>query len=102
LLFLLSNPYTLVLPFLLCSTDESETHDLAAEFPALAKAMIAKLYSYQPYVDGNMTPTELANYNCTPAVGNQWHTTKGRFSGPCCAPKAKQALPPSSQESPDS
>ena len=44
--------------------------------------MAAKLASYTPYVDGNMTAEELEEYECS-TMASLW----GNFQGPCCKPK---------------
>eukprot|EP00750_Incisomonas_marina_P005413 INCI13938.2.p2 GENE.INCI13938.2~~INCI13938.2.p2 ORF type:complete len:227 (-),score=33.37 INCI13938.2:183-863(-) len=62
--------------------DPLEKNNLAAHLPNVTAMLLQKLSSYVPYVPADLTPEQLACYNCTAAVTSQW----GRFVGPCCQP----------------
>ena len=47
--------------------------------------MAAKLASYTPYVDGNMTAEELQPYTCVTDPTEWWHN----YAGPCCKRKGE-------------
>ena len=53
-------------------------------YKELVAEMAAKLASYTPYVDGNLTADELANYDC---VAGAREALWGNFVGPCCQRK---------------
>jgi arylsulfatase B len=66
--------------------DPAESKNLVNEsgYKELVAEMAAKLASYTPYVDGNLTADELANYDCVAGAGEAlW----GNFVGPCCQRK---------------
>jgi hypothetical protein len=66
--------------------DPSETKNLVNEskYKELLAVMTAKLASYVPYVDGNLTAKELDNYDCVSGNGAAlWDN----FVGPCCQRK---------------
>ena len=68
--------------------DPAESKNLVNEssYKQLVTEMIAKLASYTPYVDGNLTAEELANYDCVAGSGGElW----GNFVGPCCKRKGQ-------------
>ena len=72
--------------------DPGETHNLAS-VPAWAgaiAAMKAKLASYVPYVDGNMSAAELQGYDCPDLSPEGSQSLWGTYAGPCCTPKQPQ------------
>ena len=69
--------------------DPAERKNLVNEsaYRELLVEMTAKLASYKPYVDGNLTAAELAKYDC---VGGSGKTLWDNFVGPCCQRRHKE------------
>ena len=75
--------------------DPGETHNLAS-VPASAGAIVtmkAKLASYVPYVDGNMSAAELQGYECPDMNPEGSQSLWGTYAGPCCRPKQPHYRP---------
>jgi hypothetical protein len=79
------------------AADPSELHNLAAgpntttteDIVALVAEMTAKLASYVPYVDGELTAEEMADYDCVDP-GDRGAELWGNYQGPCCTRKEEQ------------
>ena len=69
--------------------DPAESKNLVNEskYQVLLQEMTAKLASYKPYVDGNLTAEEISNYEC---VGGSGEALWENFLGPCCKRKNKE------------
>ena len=70
--------------------DESERTNIRAQHPGVVVQLAAELAraNNNTYVDGTMSPQQLAGYDCEPAGGRFPSAWWGNFSGPCCRPKA--------------
>ena len=74
--------------------DPEERNNMAVQLPSVLAKMQSKLTSYVPYVPAQLTPEQLACYNCSTAASKQW----GSFVSPCCVRNSSSSSSSSAQE----